>query len=644
MYGWAGRILRVNLSSGKITAEPLNEQMAQTYVGGRGFCVRALYDELKPGIDPLSPENKVIFGVGPACGTLVPGGQRWTVIAKSPLSGFIGDANCGSAFGAGLKYAGYDMAIIEGKSDKPCYLLITDDKVEIRDAKHLWGKMTDETERLLKKELGDPDIETACIGPAGERLVLFSSLMSENRAAGRTGIGAVLGSKLVKAVVAKGKKGVKVAYPGRLEKLSREIYQNWHKKNPAGLNAMRQYGAGVNKSDAFNALGMIGTRNYRDGVFEGYDTVKSKRIKEYFVKSKGCFSCPVCCNHLFVIPAGPFAGTFGSSLHAPSQQYTARIGNSDVEFMFKLAALSDQYGIDQMNMASIIGYVIECFEAGILRPADLYGLKMEWGETRAIMKLFEMVVQRKGIGDLLAEGATRAARVIGQGSEKYVMEVKGMSIDAKDPRGCRSYALGYAVAARGAEHCRAITPCWLEEGQHFPEEKWLKNEIKGFIGFDRLSQKGKGEMYKYYEDVRGGFEHCLESCIFVVFSPEIAWTEILAGIYNAVTGLDMAYREVVTVGERLANIDRAFNIREGLTRKDDTLPDRFLSEKMPDGPTKDQIVNLDQMIDDYYECRGWDKKTGFPTRSKLEELRLKDIANDLEQMGRLGREKARGEI
>jgi aldehyde:ferredoxin oxidoreductase len=357
------------------------------------------------------------------------------------------------------------------------------------------------------------------------------------------------------------------------------------------------------------------------------------QVKKRYLRPKSCFSCPVACDHLFIVTEGPYAGTFGDDLFAPAMMYTSRVGNTDVDFMCKLAALSDQYGIDVMDMSSVMGYALECFETGILTASDFGGLKIEWGNTMALMELMEMVVSRMGIGDLLAEGATKASQVIGKGSQKYVMNVKGMSIDSRDPRGSKGWALGYAVAARGAEHCRYLSPDFIYPNTKVPE--WLKKVFKGFRGFDRLSEEGKAEVYKWFEDMRA-FQSCLALCIFMFKSPE-AWPQVLAQMYNAVTGLSMSADEVTRAGERITNLDRAFNVREGLTRKDDALPDRFLKEPMPNGPSEGNVVNLAPMIDEYYALRGWEKETGYPTRVELERLGLKDVADELEKMGRLGR-------
>ena len=630
MYGWTGNILRVNLTNGEITKEPLEEDMAHKYIGGRGFTISRLYDELKPGIDPLGAENKVIFAPGPACGTPVIGSQRWTVGAKSPITGLIGDANCGGGFGAGLKYAGYDMVIIEGKSERPLYLLINGDDVQLRDATYLWGKTTVETERAIKREAGSRDIHVASIGNAGENLVKYAAVLNDNRAAGRTGMGTVMGSKKLKAVAAGGSKGVKVASPEDLEKITSEIYQTW--REPGKLKSYREMGLGVHAAIVYNDLGNLPTRNFQEGVFEPAYSVPGRMIEDFWLKPKSCFSCPVACGHMYIVSKGPYTGTFGEGLYGPGYWFTSKIGVTDVEFMCRLTALSDRYGIDQAELSGVISWLMECYQRGILTADELDGIKMEWGNTEAVMKMTEMIVHRRGVGDLLAEGAKKASEVIGKGSEKYVMHVKGTAIDARDPRGSKGWALGYAVGSRGPDHCRHQVPDMVAAG--FLEANWMATEFPWFKGLDRLSEEGKGKTHKWFEDVRA-FQQALEVCQRSFESEDVVWTKILAEMYTAVTGGDISASEVLTTGERITNLERAFNIREGLTRKDDTLPDRFLKEPMPEGPSKGQVVNLDLMLDEYYEARGWDKDSGFPTRQTLEQLGLKAVADELESLGKL---------
>jgi aldehyde:ferredoxin oxidoreductase len=500
------------------------------------------------------------------------------------LTGFIGDSNWGGSFGVGLKYAGYDMVIVEGKSERPLYLLIDGDHAQLRDAAHLWGKTTVETERVLKREVGDPDLHIATSGTAGDNLIRYATVNNDNRTAGRTGMGAVMGSKKLKAVAVRGSKGVKVADRERVENVSREVYEYW-RKNTQQLKSLRDYGAGVGIGKVYNQLGILQTKNYRQGVFEAYNGVADRLKDELWLRPRACFSCPVACGHVYIVSKGPYAGTFGDGLYGSSIWYTARLGNPDAELMCKLTALSDQYGIDEADLSGVLAWLMECYHLGIVTAEDLDGIKMEW----------------------LAEGARMASEVIGKGSDKYVMHVKGMDFDSRDPRGSKSGGVGFAVGSRGADHCRHLIPDLAER-------------------MDRLAEEGKGKLHKWFEDVRA-FQHALETCLFV--SGDMDGSDALAEMYTAVTGIDMSESEVLTIGERITNLERAFNIREGLTRRDDTLPERFLKEPMPDGPSKGQIVNLGLMLDEYYEERGWKLENGFPTRQKLEQLGLDAVADEL---------------
>jgi aldehyde:ferredoxin oxidoreductase len=614
MNGWMGKILRVNLTTGGITNEPLDDGLARKYVGGKGFSIKVLYDELDPGIDPLGPENKLIFSAGPACGTIIPASQRWTVSAKSPLTGLIGDANCGGSFGAGLKYAGYDMLIVEGKSEKPVYLLIDSRGVQIRDASHIWGRTTTETERIIKRETGDPDIHISSIGTAGDNQVRFAAINNDNRTAGRTGMGAVMGSKGLKAIAAGGDMGVRVADPGGVEKVSREMYVNW-KNNETRLKALREYGAGVDVGRIYNRLGIIQAKNYREGLYEPYNAVAERLKDELWLKPRACFSCPVACGHVYVVTKGPYRGTFGDGLYGSSIWYTSRFANPDAELMCKLTALSDQYGMDEADLSGVISWLMECYDLGIITAGDLDGIKMEWGNAEAILKITEKIALREGVGALLAEGAKKASEVIGRGSEKYVMHVKGMYLDSRDPRGSKSWGFGYAVGSRGPDHCRHLVPDLADGEARFEEE-------------------GRGKKHKWYEDLRA-FQNTLEICQFVCDPRDYDWTGAMAEMFRSVTGENMKPEQVLTVGERITNLDRAFNVREGLTRKDDSLPERFLKESLPEGDSKGHVVNLDLMLDEYYEARGWDGESGFPSKEKLKALGLDEAANELESMGKL---------
>ena len=631
MYGWAGTILRVNLTDRTIKKEPLDEALANKYVGGRGLNSYYLYHEIKPGIDPFGPDNKVMFGVGPACGTILPGSQRWTVTTKSPQTGILGDANCGGKFGVGLKYAGYDMLIVEGVSPKPVYLLVDDDRVEIRDAAFIWGKTTSDTENLIRKELNDGNVDIAVIGPAGENLVRFASVMNDRRAAGRSGCGAVMGSKRLKAVAARGRKGVKPANAKELHKLSREIYANWT-ANLKGLSSLRERGPGLEAYRAYQEqFGIYPTLNYKYGVYEHYDDVHVDKLKDFWVRNKACFSCPVGCNHMFVVEKGPYTGSYGEGVMTPGMHYAGLIGMHDPSFMFHLSRLSDEYGADEEEFGCLISWLMECQELGILTPDDLDGLDLKWGDQQKTLEVFDLTVNQKGIGKVLSEGAKRAADILGKGSGKYVMHSKGMCFDTRDPRGSKGWALGYAVGSRGADHCRHTMPDFMTGRS--PQMSWLETEFENFK-LDRFEEEGKARIYRWFEDARV-MMHCLEICIFAFESKDIIWSQVMANMFQAITGNEMSARDVMDLGERVTNLERAFNIREGLSRKDDSLPDRMLHEPMPDGPSKGQTINLDLMLDEYYENRGWDIATGYPRRATLEKIGLKDAADELDAMGRL---------
>lgn len=635
MNGWMGTILRVDLCSGKVTKETLEDEFASTYIGGRGFNSKVLYDEVKPGTDPLGPYNKLILGVGPCNGTLVPASSRFTITAKSPLSGFIGDSNSGGSLGARLKYAGYDMVIVEGKAKEPVYLWIDDDKVELRDAEQVWGKTVEATRRALEREIGDPDISTVIIGPAGENLVKFACIVADlGRAAGRAGMGAVMGSKRLKAIVVRGTKGVKVAERKELEEVTRLVYQGW-RENEEVSKAIGSLGTLAYTQLVNDFFGSLPTRNFREGTFNYVESILPELVaQDYFLKMTGCFLCPVPCDPIYVIDKGRFAGTWGAGLQASVYWwFSSFLGVSDLEFTVRASALSNDNGLDAIDTGGVIAFAIECFEKGLLTEKDTGGLRLEWGNGDSILKLMDMIIHRRGIGDLFADGVRKASEEIGKGCAEYAMHVKGLGLDGIDPRGHKGWALGYAIAARGADHCRTNVKAELSFPPGALGFDTVLGEVRGEPEkqVDPLTEKGKGHMVKWYEDVRA-FENCMEICQFIlrVYPRGTRIPQIYARLYNAVTGSDLTEKDLLHIGERIVNLERAFNVREGLTRKDDSLPDRFLKEPMPSGPSKGQVVDLEVMLDEYYRLRGWYKDSGVPTREKLEALNLTKVADELE--------------
>lgn len=624
MEGYRGVILRINLTKGTIDRETLGEDLIYNFAGGRGFNSKVLYDEVKPGTAPLGPGNKVVIAVGPCNGTLVPGSQRFTITSKSPLTGFFGDSNCGGSFGAELKYAGYDMVIIEGQAPDPTYVWIDDDMIGLKPAAHLWGKTTRETMRAIEREVRDPNISIAAIGPCGENGVKFACVISDlGRGAGRSGQGAVWGSKNLKAIAVRGTNGVKVAKLKMLEEAVRETYEGWN-NDPVYKNNKVIWGPAIGWN-RYEKFGMFPTNNFRGGTFPTRLVGGLKGLEKFYVAPKACFSCPVPCDHMHVVCEGSYAGSYGEGMElSVPGDFGPRIGNIDPSLALKAAQVCDDYGVDYFDMTGVIAFAMECFERGILTLKDSGGLLLNWGSSEAILGLIEMVTYRKGIGAILAEGLRGAAERIGKNSQKYAMQVKGQGFPMRDVRASKGWALAYAVASRGGCHVRADLP----EG--YPPEAidsrlaWVYKKHKDVAS--PYTEEGKAALVKWYEDMRA-FENCLEICYYSVYPWMFSSGSvlgILSKFYNSVTGLNISEDDVLRIGERITNVERLFNMREGLTRKDDRLPERMTKEPLPDGPAKGEVVRLEPMVDEYYELRGWDKKTGFPTKDKLSDLGIEN--------------------
>lgn len=633
MNGYMGRVLRVNLTTGKVAKEPLDTKFSKKYIGGRGFNSRILYDSLEPNVDALSPGNIVIISSGPCCCTEVPGSQRFTVTSKSPLNGLHGDSNSGGSFGVKLKQAGYDIMIIEGQAGSPVYLWIDNDNIELRSAEHLWGKTTRETNRAIIREVRDPNISTISIGIGGENQVRIACIISDlGRGIGRCGMGAVFGSKKIKAISARGEKGVTVANPQVLVRMTGDHREAWKRKSQV-LEHRVKYGPFVGWR-RYRDFGMVPTKNFQEGTFDEWKLME-QTWEEYFFKLKACFSCPAGCNHMWVIDKGPYAGTYGegAELSVPGD-FGPRIGNSDLGVALKAATLCDEYGIDYFDTAGVIGYAMECFQRGILTEKDTGGLRLEWGNANAILGLIEMISHRKGIGAILSQGLVRASEEIGRGSEKYALHVKGLALPMRNVRGSKAWGLGFAVSSRGACHVRSHAP------EAFPDEYWDSAIQPIFRNYNNptnpVTEEGKAAITKWYEDL-SAFKNSMEICLFSLFSWMGSVPSMMATFYNSVVGSDINEAELLQAGERIVNIERAFNLREGLLRKDDTLPDRMLKEPLPDGPAKGQVVDIDSMVEEYYQLRGWEKDSGFPTKDKLLELGLEDVAEDLEKIGKLSK-------
>jgi len=621
--GYKGKLLRINLSTGKTTEEPLKEEWAEKYLGGAGYGARLFYDELKPGVDPFSPENKVMIMTGPVTGTLIPTASRVGAYCNSPLTNSYFHGTAGGNLGAELKYAGYDGIIIEGRSTVPVYIWIDDDLVEIREASHLWGKMSYETQELLKEELGSPEIHTAAIGPAGEILNRFACLVFGCRVTGRGGIGAVLGSKKVKAIAVRGSGSVEVPDLKGFRSFVDELLTVF-KTHPATSNILPTYGTPV-LVNVNNALGVFGNHNWQDEYFDRAEGLSGEVMKETIVvRNKACFACPVRSGKFVVINSGKYKGCV---VEGPEYENIFSLGSQcgidNIKAVAAAERLCDEYGMDAIEAGIAVAFSMEAFQKGILTLEDTEGLELKFGSEDAMMTMLHRIGKREGLGDILAEGVKRASERIGKGSEDFAMHNKGVTFPGHSARGMPGFALGYATGPRGGSH---------HDGRPTGERTGL---------VPRQTFEGKAE----YISKVNRFAIYTDSMI-VCHLPEAIWgpldvSEWCSRAVNAVTGMDISLEDARRTAERQWTIMRAFMVREGYRRKDDKLPKRFMEEPIPRGPSKGMVIdwtNFNKMLDEYYDFWGWDKSTGIPTAERLRSLDMGEIAQDME--GYLSREKA----
>ncbi len=611
MFGYAGKILHIDLSNGKTVTEPLEEEFARLYIGGTGFGVKTLIDHQRPGIDPFDPENPLIFTLGPLAGTMAPAaGSKHGVFAKSPATNFIGEGYSQGFWGAELKRAGYDIVVIKGKAEKPVYLWVDDESVQLMDASHLWGKTTWETEDIIRKDLGDPTVRVSSIGPGGENLSRVGCIINERfRAVGRTGLGAVMGSKKLKAFAVRGSHDVQVADPDALEEFCKELYER--ARGPL-TRKYRTLGTPENIL-VHNRLACLPTRNWQSATFDGADTVSGEYLNEHFVvKIQACSACPMRCEHIAHISEGPFKGTYSRVTYEMTYAWGPCCGVDRLEGVIKAIEQCDLYGLDGISTGVIVAFAMECYERGLITKKDTGGIELNFGNWKALPEMVRKIALREDIGDVLAEGVKRAAERIGGGSEKFAMHIKGLEMTGYDIRGLKTAALGYAVSRIGADHQR--------HGAY-------DVDISGKVDRFRV-EKGRGKIVMDHEDF-----YCIaDSMIICKFSRGI-WNgpyDDLAKIYTLITGIPMTPEELHKAGERISNLARIYNIREGLTRADDTLPYRVMHLPIPKGIAKGCRVTkkeLDFLLDDYYEARGW-TRDGIPTLEKLKELGL-DAYSDI---------------
>lgn len=621
--GYAGTVLRVDLTSGAVRREPLEEGLALAYVGGRGFTSRLQYDLIPPDVEPLGPENVVIVAPGPLTGTPAPSSSRFTLGGRSPLTGILGDANGGGFWAAVLKRAGYDLILLHGRSPRPVYLSIDDDRVELRDGSHIWGKDTRQTQRLIREELGK-NASVAAIGQAGERLVRFAGFVADGEhLAARTGLGAVLGSKRLKAIAVRGSRQVPLYDPAAFTELVGQLIELLRSDSRSGAE-LPQYGTTA-LLDHHTAIGGVNTRNFQSGLFEGKESVDGDALnRRYLVRPTACYRCPCRCDRFSRVDEGEFAGTeVGGPEYSTLVAFGPACGNDNLASILKANELCNLYGLDALETGNMIAFSMELFQRGILSRAETDGIDLTWGNYRSILEMIERIALRRGFGNLLAEGIRRAALEIGRNSERYAVHVKGMTPPPLDPRAVKVYNFRYAVSPRGADHLRISAP--------------------GAYGLDSLPRAEAAARLLRWENIVT-IPDLMGVCKFPYsyYAETVELTlrkmlEVVPALYSAATGLRVSGDDLLRAAERVNNVERAHNARLGLTSAEDTLPPRFTEDPMPEGPAKGRVYDiLDDMKQAWYAAHGWDTQTGRPTRGKLEELGLADIALDLEERG-LGR-------
>jgi aldehyde:ferredoxin oxidoreductase len=611
---WAGKILRVDLTSRTCTSEPLKMEWARQYLGQRGLATRYFVEEVPATVEPLSPENKIIWASGPLTGTMASTGGRYSVITKGPLTGAIACSNSGGYWGAELKMAGWDMIIVEGRADAPVYLSIRNDEVELKDAAHLWGKTVFQTEEIIKTTHQDPLARVSSIGGAGENQVRFASIVNDlHRAAGRSGVGAVAGSKNLKAIVVRGTKGVgNIRNPKAFMKATAAAKKVLHDNAVTG-QGLPTYGTQV-LMNVINETGALPTRNHRDSQFEGASRISAEAMHEkratdgkaQLVTNQACFGCTIACGRISKIDATHFSvvnkpeywGASGGLEYEAAWALGAAPGVSDIEALQYANVICNEHGMDPISFGATVGAVFELCEMGVL-TAEQVGVDAKFGSAEALCKLAEMTARGEGFGKEIGQGSKRLTAKYGH--PELSMSVKGQEFPAYDARAIQGMGLTYATSNRGACHLRSYT---------------VSSEILGIpVKTDPLTTNGKPELVKAFQDATAAFDSS-GLCLFTTF----AWTLAdLAPQLQAACGDEFSVENLTTIGERIWNMERDFNNRAGFTRKDDDLPIRLKTEAVSSGPAKGLVSGIDQMIPEYYKLRGWDDegRLSADTRARL---------------------------
>ena len=600
MYGWTGTILRVDLTEEKVTREATDPKVVRDYLGARGLGGHIVRAEVDPGTDPLGPDNKIVFAPGPLTGTFAPSAGRYDVVTKGPLNGVLAASNSGGTFGPELKFAGYDAVIVQGKAAKPVYVWIKDDQVEIRDAAAVWGKNTADTTDAVRAET-DEEAKVACIGPAGERQALLANIMNEmNRAAGRTGVGAVMGSKNVKAIAVVGTGAVKVADPEGF-KASVMKARQMIQAHPVGGAGLKAYGTDV-LVNILNQLGALPTRNWQDAHFPTADKTGGESLAaKQLVRPKGCFSCIISCGRVTKVDDPAFLGSGEGPEYESAWAFGADCGVDDLDAITKANFLCNEYGLDTISTGSTIACAMELFERGIITAEDTDGVQLTFGNAAAMVEMTRRAGEGEGFGAKIAQGSYRLSESYGH--PELSMTSKKQEMPAYDPRGIQGIGVNYATSNRGGCHVRGYTIA----------VEVLANGAE----MDPRITDGKPALDIMFQNLTAALDSS-GACLFATFGIGGAeLTEMLA----ALTGVDFTLDEFMLIGDRIWNQERLWNIAAGYTSADDTLPVRLLTEPIKSGPSKGEISHLGDMLPEYYMLRGWDD-AGVPTEAKLKELRL----------------------
>ena len=635
--GYTGRTAWVDLTKREVEIQATDTELARLFLGGAGFGLKLLYDHVKPGTDPLGPDNILVFAPGPLTGTSSPCSSRMIATARSPLTGAVGMATSGGHFPAEMKFAGFDIIVIRGQAQEPTYLVFHDGEISFRSAKKLWGTNTMDCQLFIKEELHDHNFRIACIGPAGEKRSLVACIINERRALGRKGLGAVMGAKKLKAIAVRGNTEVPIAEPQRFKEARRDMLGRF-KSHPDLYSGFGQYGTS-RVIDLTSEMGIFAANNYAaTGLFDDFKKIGYEAQANEKIRRSPCYNCPVACSQVRVATSGDFQGvlTEGPEFET-SWAFGGNTGVTDLSAVYQADRLCDEYGLDTISVGSTISFAMELFERGIISAEETDGLELRFGNHRAMIELIHYIAWRRGFGEVLADGAVRAAQRIGRGSESYVMHIKGLELPAYDVRGAKAHGLNYATTFTGADHNRGYA---FQEifGSPIP------------VSVDRFDIEGKGELCMWNQVMEAAICDCPTFCAFILSDSEGLLRDAEQGfaqslnerrvgnvcdIISAATGLECTPAELIDIGERVNTLGRCFNLREGFSRKDDYLPERLAEEPIPGGASKGAKTPReiqDLLLDQYYKAYGYDRH-GVPTRERLRKLKMSGVVEDLAGRG-----------